>query len=204
VRIRAGHVLLTLLLATAACRAPEPRIVPFDGPTPAAILVAPPRVYQGGAVPQGMFAGLVEALRGRGYRVLPLAVGHDLLREHGLMDAVLAGGAGLGAVQRELDVDAVLVLSIDDLRLDEPPLRGADWTLRWQLFACADGRELWSWRDAGQYRAPAPRPVDPTRAPDAEPDVQPFGTAPGTAFRAFTDLAAVLHRGACDHLPMRP
>jgi hypothetical protein len=204
VHLRIPVAALALLVA-GACRLDLTRTVPLQGPAPTAVVVAPFRDHTGGPglVPV-LPAGLDAALRARGYRVLPLEVGHDLLRERALLQRGEPRPEELLAAGRDLDVDAVLVVDVHRFLVEgEGELDAAEWELDYRLLATDGGGLLWQRRLVGRYRRPAGERFDPTVDPMAERPPRPFGVSGPAAFRDLRELSAALHRAAFDHLPRR-
>ncbi|MGE3175127.1 MAG: GNA1162 family protein [Planctomycetota bacterium] len=197
---------LAVLLAVGACRVGAVETTPLRGPSPRAVLVLPPR--NGTVVPDRSVRGLAsfvdDALRERGYRVLPLDVGFDLARKYG---APSPGEDDVGALQRlrlQAGVDAVLIL---DVRVwDVTPGRGvqpesASWDMVWRLVATGDGGLQWEQRQQGSWVAGAAERLDPTRAIDAEPLPATIGGERPPQFRSERELLRALHRTALARLP---
>jgi hypothetical protein len=193
-----------VVLLFAACQIGGVEPTPLRGEAPASIMIARPRNASG--IPDrellDVLAGSDTALRERGYRVLPLGVGFDLAQRQGLDSAAFAP-ADLARLQLTADVDAVLFVEVSTWAPVGRVLESARWNLEWRLLATRGGGELWSHRDAGTWQEAPARPLDPTRAPDAERDVQPFGSAAAPHFRSAEELALSLHRAAFARLPAR-
>lgn len=195
---------LAALTLLSACTLDLTRPAALDGPVPVAVVVAPLRED---LAPSGLstwlLGGADRALRERGYRVLPLAVGHDLLRERDLLQAGEPSADELAATGAALDVDAVLLVAVHRFAAaGEGPLDAADWDLTYRLLS-RGGAELWRRQLRGSYRRPLPSPVDATADPFAEPPPRPFGSSGPPSFRDGRDLAAALHRQAFAELPRR-
>jgi hypothetical protein len=192
------------ILLLAACHVGGVPTTPLRGEVPDSILIARPRNSTG--VPDrellDVLAGADTALRERGYRVLPLAVGFDLARRHGF-DSDSFEPRDLGHLQLTTDVDAVLIVDVRAWTTVGSVLEKAHWDLEWRLFSARDGGELWSHRDAGSWQPAQGEPLDPTRRPDAERDVIPFGRRTPEHFLSAAELALALHRAAFARLPAR-
>ncbi len=191
---------LAPLLLLGGCQLGGPEPVPLAGPPPDSVLVAPlPPRARGPDLTEGLSA----ALRARGYRVVPPDVAAETLRQRGLLQHGEPDANELMAVHRELDVDAVLFVTPQELRLEgNRPLDSADWDLDYRLVSTVSGDTLWEQEVRGSYRRPPPAPIDPTVDPGAEPTVQPF-TRPAQEFRDASDLVRSLHRAAFARLPKR-
>lgn len=194
-----------LLLLLPGCRIGEVPTTPLLGPAPEGVLVLSPRNRTGipDRVLLDVVAGVDTALRERGYRVLSLPVGFDLLRQQGIDPAGELSAEDGVRLKLTADVDAVLVIDVHGWQSSGRVLESATWDLDWRLLSTHSGGELWRHHDAGSWRPAPSRPLDPTRAPDAEPDVQPFGSSPSPVFRDAGELALALHRTAFQHLPRR-
>jgi len=194
-------------LMAAACAAcgttAAPR--PLLGPAPRSIVIAPPHAGSGALPPPAAVAfGADRALRGRGYHVLGLAVGFDLLRANDLVRVAWEEQQGLGRIGTELDVDAVLVIDVRRWEVDgSDRFDGASYDLGWRLLSTRGAGLLWENQLQGDYRRPVSEPLDPTRRPDAQPAVMPFGGQRVPTFREPADLAAALHTAALSDLPPR-
>ena len=105
--LRTLCLFLTALGTLGACHVERVQSVPFTGPAPRAVVVAP-LVDPEGLAPATLLTGADTALRGRGMRVLPLATGIDLLRSQGAL--LPDGSLDLRAVVERLDVDSVLLV----------------------------------------------------------------------------------------------
>lgn len=191
---------LAVLLA-AGCRVAEVEVVPLRGPVPASVLVLPP-VDATGAPDVDVDAvatGADRAVRDRGYRVLPLRVGFDLARRHGV-DPRAPGARELLVLGRDAGVDAVLVIEVRDWQFTDGAERSARWDLQWRLVATRDGSEQWSFASRDRWRPPRERPA-PVDRPSEEPDRVPFGTPAPPEYRSGAELAAALHAMAMARLP---
>lgn len=190
-----------LLLLAGGCRLTPVATTPLAGPAPRSIVIAP-LANRGGAVgTDGLLAGAELAMRERGYRVLPLGVGHDLIAQHELRPVVHLEAPDLRLVRDALDVEAVLLVEVFAFDADVQPFEAASWELQWRLLSTVSGAVLWQHRERGTWHRPLGEPVDPTRAPGAERPVQPFGQAAPSSFRSVADLAMSLHRTAAARLP---
>jgi hypothetical protein len=194
------------LLLLAACRVGEAvPTTPLRGEAPDSILVARPRNATG--IPDRellcVLAGTDTALRERGYRVLPLAVGIGLADRHGFDSAAFAA-RDLERLRLDADVTAVLVVDVHAWTPVGRVLERAQWNLEWHLWSTRDGRELWSHADAGTWQPAPSRPLDPTRAPGDEREVVPFGSRTPDQFASAGELSLSLHRAAFARLPARP
>lgn len=199
-RRESGALWASLLLG--GCYVPLMEPTPLQGPMPASVVVAPPKlVGEATAAPPELLTELERALRARGYRVLPLDVGFDLIRQFDLLPVVHQQQPGLDAVQRELGVDAVLLLEVGSWEIDPQPPWRADYDLRWRLWSTTGGGELWQHQERGRYQQPAVRDFDPTRGADDPRPIQPFGGQGPQQLRDAAALAAQLHRTAMSHLP---
>lgn len=188
----------------AACQLQTVAPEPLRGKTPRTILIAPPAAGDAldPAVGAQLLDGAEAALRARGYHVLPLVVGLDLLRQFGLDASTGAAPGSLQRIRQVTGADAVLRVEAREFRCEQGRvLESARYVLRWQLVQ-SDGGELWSYELAGSYA----RPLDPGGAaapvPADERPVQPFGVPPPQRpFRDVGDLLRNLHAAAMAHLP---
>jgi hypothetical protein len=195
--------LFALLLVAPGCVIDLTEPTPLAGPPPGAVVVAPLR-HPEGAPPPALLVGVDAALRAHGYRVLPLGVGADALRERSLLQSGEPDPGELFAAGRALDVDTVLLVTVRSFAADgSDPLESADWNLDYRLVATATGDTIWQHQLRGSYRRPAARPLDPTIDPSAEPPPRPFRSAEPEQFRDMGELVRGLHRAAFEHLPRR-
>jgi hypothetical protein len=199
--VRQKAVLLLTAIA-AACQwhtiAPEP----LHGPQPHLVLIAPMRDGDAGDR-ASLLVGAEAALRARGYAVLPLQLGFDLLRQHQLTAAAIGdAAAGLDGIRSTTGADAVL--RVDAARftsLQGSMLERASYALRWQLLS-TDGGELWHFELDGDYvrSLDTSPPVEPLNDDERRPTA--IGVSTQRPFRDAADLLATLHRAAFEHLPM--
>lgn len=190
-----------LLLVVAGCRLGTVPATPLAGPSPRSLVIAPLANRGVAAGVDGLLAGVEQAMRARGYRVLPLGVGHDLIAQQELLPVVHLEAPGLRRVKDALDVEAVLLVEVFAFDAEPQPFDAASWDLQWRLLSTTTGGVLWQHREQGTWHRPLGEPIDPTRAPGAEQPVLPFGQAAPPVFRSVADLAMSLHRTAAARLP---
>jgi hypothetical protein len=193
---------VALLVPLAACVVGAVPPVPLQGPPPDVVLVLVPVASADAQVPdaQSLAVGADRALRERGVSALPLDVARDLLRQSAC-DAAEPDAPGLLRLRQHANVDAVLAIAIERWRVSGSPLQAADWKLTWTLRSTRNGNIIWAWSDAGSWRREAAPAVDLGRAPDAEPNVKPFGSTAQAAFANESELIQALHRKAMQRLP---
>lgn len=194
---RRSLVLSSLLAAACQWHGIEPQ--PLRGPAPRLILIAPVPQAEGRELGgAALLHGVEPALRARGYDVLPLQTGFDLLRQHGL-DA--ADPADLAAIARSTAADAVLRVGVREFTFKQDDmLERASYALSWQLQSTA-GTELWSFELSGDYVRPEDTTMSVVPGHEDEQLPQPLGVSRQRPFRDAADLLANLHRAAFERLP---
>jgi hypothetical protein len=158
-----------LMLAVVACASgPEP--IPFRGVAPRTVLVAPVRG-------EDIFVPLAQSLdetghielRNRGYEVIPVSVGLNMLRSAGLLDGDSNLDHGvLKTLRIEFQVDAVLVRTvryIGDTPRDASQIGLRPFVLSWQLVDTVSGSTIWSGEQAGGGDEAASRLLTGPRSP---------------------------------------
>ena len=197
--LRTLCLFLTALGTLGACHVERVQSVPFTGPAPRAVVVAP-LVDPEGLAPESLLTGADTALRGRGMRVLPLATGIDLLRSQGAL--LPDGSLDLRAVVERLDVDSVLLVGVEHFESHgERRLESASWRLVWRLVAAPSGAELWRHEGRGTWRKPAGDAFDPTARPTDDPEVAMVGERLPPDHATVAELASALHLGAMARMP---
>lgn len=188
-----------LFSALAACHVERVQPVPFAGTAPRSVVVAP-LVDPQAMAPSSLLTGADRALRGRGFRALPLDTGLDLLRGQGALRP--DGSIDLRAVAQRLDVESVLVVEVEQFEaLGERRLESASWKITWRLVAAPSGAELWRHDDRGTWQRPAGDAFDPTARPDDGPQVAMVGERVPADHATVAELAASLHLGAMARMP---
>lgn len=196
---RSSCALALLALALASCHVERVRPVPFAGPAPRSVVVAPLLDPQGMA-PASLLTGADTALRGRGFRALPLDTGLDLLRGQEALRP--DGSIDLRAVAQRLDVESVLLVEVEHFEAHgDRRLESASWKLRWRLVAAPSGVELWRHEDRGTWFRPAGDAFDPTARPNDDPQVAMIGERAPADHATVAELAASLHLGAMARMP---
>lgn len=192
-------IVAVLLPALAACHVERVQPVPFAGAAPRSVVVAPLVDLQGMA-PASLLTGADRALRGRGFRALPLDTGLDLLRGQ---DALRPDGSiDLRAVAQRLDVESVLLVEVEHFEaFGERRLESASWKITWRLVAAPSGAELWRHDGRGTWQRPAGDAFDPTARPNDDPQVVMIGERVLSDHATTGDLAASLHLGAMARMP---
>lgn len=186
-------------LVLASCHVERVQPVPFAGPAPRSVVVAPLVDLQG-ASPASLLTGADIALRGRGFRVLPLDTGLDLLRNQQALRP--DGTVDLRAVAQRLDVESVLLVEVEHFEADgDRRLESARWKVRWRLVAAPSGAELWHHEDRGTWHRPAGDAFDPTARPNDDPPVVMIGERLPADHATVGELAASLHLGAMARMP---
>ena len=192
-----------LSLLAVACTLDLVKTMPLAGSVPDVVLVMPPRNATDAARLdlQPLIVGADRALRGRGYRVLPLDISRDLLRDSNV-DSEASDPASLARLKMHANVDAVLVITVKQWRaVAEAELLSADWQLSWTLRSTNNGNVMWQFDDAGSFSRPAPPLGDPAQSREFDPEVKPFGTTLPQTFRTAAELIQALHRKAMQRLP---
>jgi hypothetical protein len=187
-----------LAASLAACRVGEPTPEPVRGELPRVVAVWP-RAVAADANGDCCLAGLDQALRGRGYRAVPVAVAAELLAA---APVAPAGPAAAGAV---LGCEAVMELVVGEFTASGArPLREAQWDLQWRLVSTRGAGVVWSQTLRGRWVAPTRDFGDPHRPLDAEPEIVPIGGGAPVTWRDEAELLAALHRTALARLPACP
>jgi hypothetical protein len=192
-------IAMTCLLA--ACHVSAVETTPVAGPRPTGVLVLPARTPAD--LPEAALAivGADAALRERGYRVLPLAVGFDLLRQLPADRGEPLSPPGRQWLREHVGVDTVLVLDVAEFAVEEVrTLESARYDLRWRLVSLASGEAVWEYELAGSYHRPVGDSFDPTVQFGQETPPQPIGGAGPPTIRDSNALRASLHRAAFAHL----
>ena len=190
-----------LLASLSGCVVDAVPAVPLQGPPPELVLVLQPAVAPGIPVPDpwAFAAGADRALRARGVRALPPDVARDLLRQSDC-SALDPDAPSLLRLRQQTNVDAVLAISVERWRATGVPLAAADWKWTWTLRSTRNGNSVWTWTDAGSWRREAASHQEILRAPDAEPEVKPFGSTAAVSFAQEAELIEALHRKAMQRL----
>ncbi len=206
-----GAAALAALLASvlagllASCSFSSVDLVPLAGPAPQRVTVWPGVGGDLGPVSGTLLYGLDEALRRRGYRVVAQRVARQMLVDAGVPspESVLPERTDLGAIGRELAVDAVVLVDVRDFEVEprSGDLRHARWDLSWRILSTRDGAELWRYHHGGAWSRSSEQRFDSLERPEPMPGVVPIGGDAGWSFRDAADLAANLHRLALAHLP---
>lgn len=190
-----------LALAAASCHVERVQPVPFAGPAPRSVVVAP-LVDPQGVAPSSLLTGVDGAMRGRGFRVLPVETGLDLLRAEGGLRP--DGSVDYRAVSERLGVESVLLVEVEHFEAHgERKLESASWRLVWRLVSAPAGAELWRHEDRGSWRRPAGDAFDPTARPTDDPPVAMIGERLPADHASVAELAASLHLGAMARMPRR-
>lgn len=186
------------VLAAACTTAPEP--LPVRGELPRTIAVWPDVGAEFAPARDLLLTGMEQALRARGYAVVPAGVARELLHA-ATLDAASVTPAASGRV---IAADAVLQLVPRAfVAVGAQPLHEATWDLEWRLVSARGGGTVWSCPASGSWRRAIDDGRDPHRALDAPPELVPFGGGPRN-WRDAADLVAALHRQALAQLPPRP
>jgi hypothetical protein len=192
-------IAMTCLLA--ACYVPAVATTPVAGPRPLGVLVLPPRTPANVPEAAQAIVGADAALRSRGIRVLPLAVGFDLLHQLPPDRGEPMSPLGRQWLRDNVGVDTVLVLDVAEYAVDEArTLESARYDLRWRLVSLASGEAVWEYALAGSYHRPVGDSFDPTVQFGQEAPPQPIGGAGPPTFRDRNALLSSLHRAAFAHL----
>lgn len=196
---RSSCSLALCALVLASCHVERVQAVPFAGPAPRSVVVAPLVDLQGDA-PASLLAGADTALRDRGFRALPLDAGIDLLRSQAALRP--DGSIDLRAVAQRLDVESVLLVEVEHFEADGARrLESARWKITWRLVAAPSGSELWRHEDRGTWQRPAGDAFDPTARPNDDPPVAMIGERLPADHATVAELAASLHLGAMARMP---
>ncbi|MCA8975167.1 MAG: hypothetical protein KDC98_10615 [Planctomycetes bacterium] len=194
-------------LALAGCRFSTVEPTPFVGRMPTAIAVWPGVHADYAAFSPSLSSGLDAALAGRGYHMVSMAVGRQLLGDAGLWRDDLAQPADLAVAGDVLAVDAILVFEVRDYedRSDDGGRRllQARWDLGWRLLSTRGDGVLWQHSHHGNWRRRDEDGFDPLHRLDAPPATVPLGGDGSWRFRDREDLMANLHLLAMQHLPRR-
>jgi hypothetical protein len=192
-------IAMTCLLA--ACHISAVETTPVAGPRPTGVLVLPAHTPADVPEAQQSIVGADAALRERGFRVLPLAVGFDLLRQLPPDRGEPLSPAGRQWLRDHIGVDTVLVLDVAEFALEEArTLESARYDLRWRLVSLASGEAVWEYALAGSYHRPVADSFDPTVQFGQEMPPQPIGGAGPPTLRDRNALLTSLHRAAFAHL----
>jgi len=191
------------LAALGACQVGSVEPVPLRGPAPEVVVVWPMLGTAAQPFAAQLLTGADAALRGRGYRVLAVAVGAQMLAERGLLAADSVEPGDLARVGMELGVDAVLCLDVREFEVSADRFADARWDVGWRLLSTRGHGVQWEHAHHGAWRRSDLDTDNPLRPLDAEPDFVPFGGDRSRNFRDVPDLAANLHRLAMAHLPRR-
>jgi len=195
--------LLFALLLFTSCHLRSVSTTPIRGEVPSSVIVLPLRNSSGQPLVDlaALASGADQAVRARGYRVLPLQVGFDLVRDHGFGVGIEPDRAVMHRVFLATGVDAVLLIDVESWSVGGRPLETAAWSILWRLISTKGNGELWSHREEGEWARRAAPTLDPTLAADSEPDVLPIGTLRDRDYRSAVELVGVLHRTAMARLP---
>lgn len=202
--LAAAVALLAGLLLAGACRVGEVATTPLAGPVPEGVLVLPPvdLTPRPDADVRGLATGADEALRDRGYRALPLAVGFDLARTYGFLPGQPLDRGALFRLHRASAVDAVMLVEVEEWAVEGDPPRRANWHVRWRLLPTRSEGVLWEHAEQGSWARRLPE-RDPFRREGEEPEVIPFGGLEPVEYRSPVELIRALQRSAMARLPRR-
>ena len=205
-RAHRGTWSLLALVALAGCRVGAIEPEPLLGPAPVTIAVWPGLGGGFAALEPALLAGLDDAVRGRGYRIVNVAVTRELLRAADLWQSGDAAPAELGDVGRAVGADAVLEFEVrgydDELDAVGRLLR-ARWDVGWRLLSTRMAGVLWQHAHRGHWRRQPGEPFDPLRRLDEPLQPVTIGGEGVPVFRDRQELAAHLHRLAMQSLPTR-
>lgn len=187
------------------CLLGESDPIPLRGPMPGTILVLPVRpIDLPGDVGPALLSTISHALARRGYEVIPVARGLQLLEERGLDPDKAHAVEEYAAAAREIGADAFISMRVE--RWDAkyaPTLVHLEHDIGYRLWDAETGGLLWELRSHGGWNWDGAGVFsDPSSDLDAylNPSSQPRASSP---YRDDADAAVLVHRFAMRRLPSR-